>query len=211
MLASRRPTAASTLTSGRRRGRHCLHVTAPRHLQAPCVRCSCPASEVREPSQQPPTRTSEAKGHEQVNSPRAAFDLKFLVELAAPAGGTSNRRHEWRGSAFRGLPGTALHRGSAQDTAFRPAHGNASRRAPSGDGTREFSHDKAISQNFVVDVWTSRRWISSRHAGRKQRRNADGMGLTCASVDIPKNRQASADFHHVRPACTLKHGESIPA
>jgi hypothetical protein len=32
-----------------------------------------PASEVREPSRQPPTRTSEAKGHLQVNESSAAF------------------------------------------------------------------------------------------------------------------------------------------
>jgi hypothetical protein len=61
-------------------------------------------------------------------------------------------------------------------------------RAPSGDGTRELSHDKAIDQNFVVDVWTSRRWISTQNMHRKHVRNADGMGLTCRSMDIPKNR-----------------------
>src|SRR5262249_57034027 len=46
------------------------------------IRCSTPM-----------TRTSEAKGHEQVYASRAAYDLKFLDKLAAGGAGTSNRRH----------------------------------------------------------------------------------------------------------------------
>src|SRR2546421_11416709 len=62
---------------------------------------SCPASEVRNTLQHPLTRTSEAKGHEQLLDPGAAFDLKFLFEFAAGAVGTSNRRHQCPASEVR--------------------------------------------------------------------------------------------------------------
>jgi alkanesulfonate monooxygenase SsuD/methylene tetrahydromethanopterin reductase-like flavin-dependent oxidoreductase (luciferase family) len=52
-----------------------------------------PASEVRDTSRHPRTRTSEAKGTSKLIGASAAFDLKFLVEFAATAVGTSNRRH----------------------------------------------------------------------------------------------------------------------
>jgi hypothetical protein len=53
----------------------------------------CPASEVRNTLQQSLIRTSEAKGHKQHYDSSAAFDLKFLNEMAASGAGTSNRRH----------------------------------------------------------------------------------------------------------------------
>src|SRR5262245_48386188 len=40
-----------------------------------CLRGSCPASEVRDPSRQPLTRTSEAKGHWQVNDSSCRFSI----------------------------------------------------------------------------------------------------------------------------------------
>jgi hypothetical protein len=53
----------------------------------------CPASEVRDTLQHLLTRTSEAIGHYQIFDSNAAFDLKFLEEIAAGGAGTSNRRH----------------------------------------------------------------------------------------------------------------------
>ena len=41
----------------------------------------------------PLSRTSESKGHKQIYDSSAAFDLKFLLGLAAISSGTSNRRH----------------------------------------------------------------------------------------------------------------------
>ena len=41
----------------------------------------------------PLSRTSESKGHKQIYDSSAAFDLKFLLGLAAISAGTSNRRH----------------------------------------------------------------------------------------------------------------------
>jgi hypothetical protein len=53
-----------------------------------------PASEVRDTPQQTPTRTSEAKGTSKLMTQVPLFDLKFLIEFAAIAAGTSNRRHD---------------------------------------------------------------------------------------------------------------------
>src|SRR5215831_4100427 len=41
---------------------------------------------------EPLSRTSESKGHKQIHDSSAAFDLKFLLGLAANFVGTSNRR-----------------------------------------------------------------------------------------------------------------------
>jgi hypothetical protein len=54
---------------------------------------SAPVPEVREPSQHPLTRTSGTKGHCKSTILVPLFDLKFLIELAAPGAGISNRRH----------------------------------------------------------------------------------------------------------------------
>ena len=53
-----------------------------------------PVSEVRETPAAHSDTSFGNKGHQQLYESSAAFDLKFLAEVAATAVGTSNRRHE---------------------------------------------------------------------------------------------------------------------
>jgi hypothetical protein len=77
---------------------------AGRRFQARPGRRQCPASEVRESLPQPLTRTSEAKGHEQLYDSRAVFRFE-VPGMSSPQpvqelqiGGTSCRR--WRPEGY---------------------------------------------------------------------------------------------------------------
>jgi hypothetical protein len=61
-------------------------------------------------------------------------------------------------------------------------------------GSMKRAHDS-------VDVWTPSRWISPHSARSKPIRSADGTGLTCVSVDIPKNRPCQTREDRRRPPC----------
>src|SRR5215204_7373332 len=107
----------------------------------------CRASEVRDTSQHLLTRTSDARALAYSSS--AAFDLKFLNELAASPAGTSNRRRSppWRlgheprqgrdrqrrQDRFRSRPDRADDRNGPAG-AYRRAGSGACPRGPEGQG-----------------------------------------------------------------------------